>query len=100
MFAAKADQAFNVELVLRQAVDVFGLEDDDLAAFGLAEIVSHPINEQMVAADNAQLDQVFALFEFARDNTSNPIDKAGAEKEILRRKPDGVCLARKSERLL
>ena len=61
--AAQGHQAFDVELVLRQAVDAFGFEHDDFAALGRAEVVGQPVNEEMVAGADPEFDDVLALVE-------------------------------------
>ncbi len=62
-FAAEGDHALNVELILRQGLNAFGFEHDDLAALWRAEVVRHPVNEEMIAGTNPEFDNILALAE-------------------------------------
>ena len=60
---AHCHHAFDVELVLRKGGNALGLEDDDLAALRVAEVVTHPVHEEVVAADDLEFEDVVAFAE-------------------------------------
>src|SRR6266542_70364 len=61
--AAQSHQPFDVKLVLRQHVDAFGFENDDFSTLGPPEIIGYAVDEQMVAGEDLQFDNIFAFLE-------------------------------------
>mgnify|MGYP003348663214 CR=1 FL=1 len=61
LLASQSDQALDVKLILRQAFDAFGLEHNDFPSFGTPKVVAETIDEEMVAAGDPELDDVFAF---------------------------------------
>jgi len=98
VLATESHQAFDVELILRERIDAFGLKDDDFAAFGFAEVVSEPIDKQMVAGDDLELDQVVAFLKFAPERAVT-IRESSALKQVVGRKPNRVGFLANSKRL-
>src|SRR5207253_478000 len=94
-------ESFDVKLVLRKAIDVARLEDNDFAAFGLAKIVGEAINEQMITGDDFHGENVIAFFDDARaDDCSIAVAGFGSAEEAVAWKPNGVNVICKSELLL
>src|SRR5216110_1581107 len=96
--ATKRDQPLDVELVLRKPVNSSGLENDDFAQGRFSEIVCNAIDEEMVAADDLQLNDVFALFELARKH-ARAVGEVGTPKHAIGRKPDCVGVVADHEAL-
>src|ERR1035437_10557336 len=61
--ATAGHHALNVELVLREVVDAFGLEHDDFAALRRLEVVRDPVNEEMISGANPEFHNVLAFAE-------------------------------------
>src|SRR5262249_4219522 len=61
LFTAHCHHAFDVELVLPQALNPFGFKHNDLATFGGPEIVCNPVHEQVVSSHYLQFHNVFTL---------------------------------------
>src|ERR1039458_725883 len=55
--------ALNVELVLRQALNAFGFEHDNLAALRREKVIRDPVNEEMISGANLKFHDVLALAE-------------------------------------
>src|SRR6266704_5971135 len=99
LVSAQNHQALDVELVLRQAVNSFGLENDDLAKGRFAEVVSDAIDEEMIAADDLDFDDVFAFFEFAGIDAAHAVGQIRASEHVFGREPNGVTLVTDHEAL-
>src|ERR1043166_6256370 len=81
---AQRHPALNIKLVLRQnAYDPFGLENNDLASFGLPKVARHAIHEKMVARDDPQLDQVLAALELPWKPPSHGISQPSPHHHIF-----------------
>jgi len=61
--AAQGHHAFNVIGVLLEVGNSGGFEDDDFASFGVAEVVGQAIDEEVVAGDDLEFDDVLAFAE-------------------------------------
>jgi hypothetical protein len=83
-FIAQGDEALDVVGVGRQSGKAGRGEDDDFAAVRLSEVVDEAIDEQMVAADHFEANDVFAGAE------GLAIAEFGAARETVGREPDGV----------
>ena len=114
-FVRQGDEPFDVKLILRHRIhqvvarvgieNPLRLEHDDFAAFRLAEIVSQPVHEQMIARIHAEFDDVVAFV----INVAGVGIKPGAKHERadalsrrlaeIRRKPNPVFLPAHLDRL-
>lgn len=99
-FAGLHHHALDVKLILRESLDAFGFKHDDFAALRLAEIVSEPVHEQVVArADLHHFHDVIALVINMAWIEAGAVDEIGFT--VVRRKPhrllhaaDGKCLGK------
>ena len=80
--------AFDVELVLRQALDAPGLEDNNFAALRRAEVVTQPIHEEMIAGPDFHFYNIFALSERLSQMDAGSILQAN--RSIIRGEQDRV----------
>src|ERR1035438_3859150 len=92
--ATAGHHAFNVELVLREVVNAFGLEHDDLAALGRMEVIGDPVNKEMISGANLKFHNILALAEgLVAAQPGAPLQGPGGRRAIIRRKPDDVGLS-------
>src|SRR2546430_2120811 len=97
-FTTQPDKPFNIKLILRQSVYAFGFENDDLAAVGRAEIVCETIHKQMIAADDAHANHLFALMISPSGRQAGPLlERQPAE---IRREENPVSFAADFELLV
>src|SRR5437899_1260702 len=80
--AAKGDESLDVKLVLRKPVNSSGLENDDFAQSRCSEIIGNAIDEEMITADDFQLNDVFALFELAWKH-ARAVGEVGTPKHAI-----------------
>src|ERR1041385_8722189 len=59
----QSDQAFDVELILRQSGNAFGFEHNDFPALRWTKVIGDAVHEKMIAIDDAQLHHLLALLE-------------------------------------
>src|SRR5258708_30625322 len=89
--AAHRHHAFDVELVLAQSLDAFSFKDDDFAALGSEKVVSHSVNEQVVARAHAELQNILTFTERLSYLEARALPQSLLP--VVGGKPNGVRLA-------
>src|SRR5437867_11771029 len=98
-FAPQDYQSFDVILPLlsgRHRPDSCGVEDDNLAAPGPAEVIGDSVHEQVIAADRLHADDIVPLLEDAVLQRSTG-HQSGSLKEFVRREGHRVSLSTNEE---
>src|SRR2546425_7008517 len=80
--AAEGHKAFDIELVLGQHFNAFGFENDDFTTLGPPKIIAHAVDEQMVAGEDLEFEDIFTFLKFLS------ITHASTSEEVVRRKPN------------
>src|SRR5262245_21821977 len=95
VFAVHGHHAFDVILALLVGPHLFdaaGLKNNYLTALRPAEIVSQPIDEQVVTTEDFQLHNVVAAMKCSGDDSAVRILQSGALQKFVRGEPDFVPL--------